>query len=118
MYNILVIDDEKSISDILSQALIRFGFTVDTAANGREGIAKFEQESFDLVITDICMSGLDGIGVVQHIRHSLRKTTPVIGISGTPRLLQDGDFDAVLPKPFSILTLANTVKGLTGMVLN
>ena len=118
MYNILVIDDEKSISEILCHALIRFGFRVDTASNGKEGIAKFDKDPFDLVITDICMSGLDGIGVVQHIRNSLRGSTPVIGISGTPRLLQNGDFDAILPKPFSIMKLADTVKDLTGSFLN
>ena len=118
MYNILVIDDEKSISEILCHALMRFGFRVDTAANGKEGIAKFDKDLFDLVITDICMSGLDGLGVVQHIRNSLRGSTPVIGISGTPRLLQDGDFDAVLPKPFSIMKLTDTVKHLAGRIVN
>lgn len=37
MRKILVIDDEKAVSDILSQVLNRFGFNVDTAENGREG---------------------------------------------------------------------------------
>ena len=118
MHNILVIDDEKSISEVLCHALMRFGFNVDTAQNGLEGITKFDEAPFDLVITDICMSGLDGIGVVRHIRNSLRRSTPVIGISGTPRLLQEGDFDAVLPKPFSIMALTNTVRNLTGTVFN
>jgi len=116
--NILVIEDEKSISDIVRQALMRFGFTVDTAASGLEGIAKFDDKSFDLVITDICMAGLNGIGVVQHIRNSLRRSTPIIGMSGTPRFLQEGDFDVVLSKPFSIKILTSTVKTLTRTVLN
>jgi len=113
MHNVLVIDDEKAISDILSQALNRFGFNVDTAENGAEGILKFDSDAFDLVITDICMSGLDGNGVARYIRNSRRKATPIIGISGTPWLLEEGEFDAVLPKPFSIKALADTVKGLT-----
>lgn len=118
MRNILVIDDEKAIADVLFQALNRFGFNVDTAENGTEGIVKFDQDTFDLVITDICMSGVDGNGVVRHIRNSHRKTTPVIGISGTPWLLEEAEFDAVLPKPFSLKALADTVKGLTETALS
>ena len=113
MQNILVIDDEKAISDILSQALTRFGFNVDTAENGTEGIVKFDRDAFDLVITDICMAGMGGNDVVRHIRNSRRRTTPIIGISGTAWLLEERQFDAVLPKPFSLKTLADTVRGLT-----
>ena len=112
MRSILVIDDEKAISDVLSQALNRFGFHVDTAENGTEGIVKFDQDTFDLVITDICMSGVDGNGVARHIRRSHRKRTPIIAISGTPDLLEEGEFDAVLPKPFSLKALAATIKDL------
>ena len=67
MQNILVIDDEKAISEVLSQALNRFGFHVDTAENGAEGIVKFDKEVFDLVITDVRMAGIDGNDVVRHI---------------------------------------------------
>lgn len=113
MRNILVIDDESAISEILSQALNRFGFSVDTAESGTEGIVKFDRKTFDLVITDIRMPGVDGNGVVRHIRNSRRSNTPVIGISGTPWLFEGGEFDAVLPKPFSLQVLSDTVKGLT-----
>lgn len=113
MENILVIDDEEGILNLLSQALIRFGFKVDTAGNGLEGTSKFDQDAYDLVITDICMSGLDGDGVVRHIRNSHRKSIPIIGISGTPWLLQQSNFDAVLPKPFSIKVLIETIQSLS-----
>lgn len=118
MQNVLVIDDEKAISQILSHALNRFGYNVDTANSGTDGISKFDTEPFDLVITDICMSGVDGNGVARHIRSSPRKKTPIIGISGTPWLMEEGDFDAVLPKPFSLKKLADTVKGLTESLVN
>ena len=113
MQNVLVIDDERAISEILSHALNRFGYHVDTADNGTDGIVKFDTDTFDLVITDICMSGVDGNGVARHIRRSHRKRTPIIAISGTPWLLDEGEFDAVLPKPFSLKALAATVKDLT-----
>ena len=113
MYNVLIIDDEKSILHVLTMALTRYGFGVETAADGLEGIKKFDEGNFDAVITDIIMPALNGNGVVKHIRNSEKRYTPVIGISGTPWLLADGDFDAVLSKPTSIKTLINTVKNVT-----
>lgn len=116
MHNILVIDDEKSIAFLTSIALSKSGFNVEKAINGLEGIQKFDEGHYDLVITDILMPGLDGNGVVRHIRNSRRQFTPVIGVSGTPWLLEDSDFDAVLSKPSSIKTLVDTVKNLTSSI--
>jgi DNA-binding response OmpR family regulator len=110
--NVLVIDDEIMIRDMLSQALSRLDFTVDTAESALGGIAKFDNGTYDLVITDVRMPGVDGRHVVHHIRGSKRDTTPVIGLSGTPRLLQNGGFDAVLDKPFVIQSLIEKVKDL------
>lgn len=98
MHNILVIEDEKSIAFLATIALSKSGFNVEKAADGLEGIKKFDEGHFDLVITDILISGLDGNGVVRHIRNSIRQSAPVIGASGTPWILKDSDFDAVLSK--------------------
>lgn len=118
MRNILVIDNEESILLMLTMALAKYGFNVEIAADGLEGIKKFDEDHFDLVITDILMPGLNGNGVARHIRNSEKKYTPVIAISGTPWLVKNGDFDAVLPKPTSIQTLVDTVKTLTATPLN
>ena len=118
MQNVLVIDDERAVSEVLSHALNRFGYNVDTADNGTDGIEKFDTDAFDLVITDMCMSGVDGNGVARHIRRSHRKRTPIIAISGTPDLLEEGEFDAVLPKPFSLKALAATIKDLAEPAYN
>ena len=114
MCNILVIDDETAVSGVIQRALSKFGFKVETAQNGHEGIAKFDEGRFGLVITDICMPEIDGKGVVSYIRNSEGRLTPVIGISGTPWLFEDGGFDAVLAKPFSIQALMDAVNTLTG----
>ncbi len=118
MRNILVIDDEEAIVSMLTMALTIFGFNVETASDGLEGIKKFDEYNFDVVITDIHMPALDGNGVVRHIRNSVRQSTPVIAISGTPWLLANGDFDAILSKPSSIITLVDTVKSLTSSPKN
>ncbi len=118
MHNILVIDNEESILLMLTTALSKYGFNVEIAVDGMEGIKKFDEGHFDLVITDILMPGLNGIGVVRHIRNAENKYTPVIAISGTPWLVENGDFDAFLPKPVSIQTLVDTVKNLIAAPLN
>jgi DNA-binding response OmpR family regulator len=109
---VLAIDDEKAILDMLKRALALFGFCVEVAASGEEGIEKFKNEDFDVVVTDILMPGIDGISVLNYIRKSKRANTPVIGISGTPWLLQNENFDLILDKPFSIKSLVESVKNI------
>ena len=113
MYNVLVIDDEKMISDMLQQALTRFGYSVETAPGGKEGLQMYENGDFHLVITDIRMPDIDGHDGGQHIRNSDRPNTPIIGMSGTPWLLDGNGFDYTLPKPFDIYTLINVANELT-----
>ena len=117
MCTILVIDDEKGILHVIQEALTRFGHDVETALDGAEGIQKFDDGSYDMVITDLRMPGIDGKGVVAHIRASCNSTIPVIGISGTPWQIQDSGFDAVLAKPFPLLDLVKSVKKLTTIPL-
>jgi DNA-binding response OmpR family regulator len=112
MYHILVIDDEKPILDIIEIVLSRAGFKVEIALDGREGIQKFDSNRFDLVITDIMMTEMDGPDVVDHIRNSNRPCTPIIGISGTPWLLDNIQFDTVFTKPFHFDDLINTIHHL------
>ena len=112
MCSVLVIDDEKGILQIIRQALTRFGHQVETAADGQEGIQKFDDGSYDIVITDIRMPGIDGNGVIEHIRKSDKQSIPVIAISGTPWLQRNKDFDMILPKPFPLTKLVNSVRSL------
>ncbi|RJP79611.1 MAG: response regulator [Desulfobacteraceae bacterium] len=109
MYNILVIDDEQAIGMLLTKVLSKYGYRVETALDGLEGIRKFDESDFDMVITDIRMPGLDGNGVIKHIRESKKRLTPVVGLSGTPWLIDKKSFDAVLSKPSSIKTIIDTV---------
>ena len=112
MGKILIIEDERGLLEIIKEFLTQFGHRVDTASDGQEGIQKFDRKSFDLVITDVCMPAADGNTVVQHIRSSRKKSTPIIGMSGTPWLLENQDFDMVLQKPFPLQTLIDTLKRL------
>ncbi len=113
MLKTLVIDDERLILDVVEGALTRFGFSVETASDGKEGIKKFDNDNFDLVITDICMPEIDGNGVARHIRISDKQNIPVIGITGTPWLAESNDFDTIIQKPFSVKHLIDSVMNVT-----
>ena len=112
MSTVLVIDDEKGILQIIRQALTKFGHNVETASDGQEGIRKFDDGSFDIVITDIRMPGIDGNGVVNHIRKSDKQSIPVIAISGTPWQMEGNSFDMVLAKPFPLTKLVESIGSL------
>jgi PAS domain S-box-containing protein len=68
MTRILLIDDEPDILRVLSRSLETDGYAVACARTGAEGIAAFEAERADIVVTDIKMPGMDGIEVLKHIK--------------------------------------------------
>jgi len=66
--HILIIDDEPEMQDILKQLLHDEGYAIDTALSGEEGIERLIEASFDLVICDIMMPGINGIRTLEKIR--------------------------------------------------
>ena len=106
---ILVIDDETSILMLLKRILSRNGYAVDTATNGEDGIRKIENNEYSLILTDIEMSGISGDQVFDYLRNKIKKSTPIVGMSGTPWLLDQIGFDAVLPKPYHMKELLDCI---------
>ncbi len=117
MLNILLVDDESAVLDVLEQILTRLGHHVEATPDGEEGLLMFDSRTYDLVITDILMPGIDGEGMAQHIRRSQRAYTPIIGISGTPWLLEGNMFDSVISKPFTIQALTHAIDDAIGSPL-
>jgi two-component system nitrogen regulation response regulator NtrX len=78
---ILVIDDESAVRDSLKMTLEYDGYDVMLAATGEEGVKLVEREAPDLVFLDIKMPGMDGLEVLQKLRH-LVEVTPFVVISG------------------------------------
>jgi len=111
--DILIIDDETDILNMLKQQLLRNGYDVDTAASGDEGIKKIKHNEYGLIITDIKMPGISGYQVLDFLRNKIKKSTPIVGMSGTPWLLNHTDFNAILPKPFFIKELLALISKLT-----
>ena len=109
LYPILIIDDEPAILKFLVLCLSRRGYSVDTAETGEEGIKKIKVNNYSLIITDLIMPGLSGDQIYKFLRDTVKKTTPIIGMSGTPWLLGRNDFDAVLAKPCSIKEILKVI---------
>lgn len=108
---ILVVDDNAANRDMLSRRLEREGYSVDTASDGREALAKLETANFDLVLLDIVMPELDGFAVLKTVRADPRwKEIAVIMISALDeirsvvRCIEMGAED-YLPKPFDPVLL-------------
>jgi len=80
-HSVLVIDDEESIRFFLEKTLGRSGYDVVTAADGEEGLQSFRTRRPDIVITDLKMPGLDGIGVLERVK-TLAPEVPVVMITG------------------------------------
>jgi two-component system, NtrC family, nitrogen regulation response regulator NtrX len=78
---ILVIDDEAAIRDSLKMILEYEGYEVLTAPTGEDGIAQAEREAPDLLFLDVKMPGMDGLEVLQRLRHFV-EVTPIVVISG------------------------------------
>lgn len=80
-HTLLLVDDEEGIRRVLGIALADSGFDVLTAENGLEALETFRRVMPDIVLTDIKMPGLDGIGLLRAIKAE-RPETEVIMLTG------------------------------------
>lgn len=119
MSAILVIDDDASVREVVSEMLRLAGHEVTMAENGREAMPKLSSTRFDLVITDLIMPEKEGIETISEIRR-LDSDVPIVAISGGGRL-GPGDYletaryigaDATLAKPFTRQELLTTIDSL------
>jgi DNA-binding NtrC family response regulator len=101
---ILIIDDEKSIRNVLKDILQHEGYQVDEAPDGEQGIKQFSSKSYDLVLCDIKMPKVDGMDVLQQIME-MNPEVPVIMISGHGTIetaveaVKKGAFDFISKPP-------------------
>lgn len=71
MYNILLVDDEPAILNGLSQTIswAEYGFdTVASASSAAQALALLHEQTFDIILTDICMPDMDGLTLIQTVR--------------------------------------------------
>ncbi len=89
MARILIVDDDSAVRATVAILLERAGHSVAGAADGREGLALFEADDFDLLFLDIFMPGMDGIETMRLVLRQ-RPLIPIIVISGNPHFSDTG----------------------------
>jgi DNA-binding NtrC family response regulator len=104
--NILVVDDDKALADNLVEYLSLMGYQATAAYGGREGLTKFEQGDFQLVITDLKMPEMDGMELLEAVKiRDSRVIVMVITGYGTVEsavaAIKKGAYDFI-PKPFKM----------------
>ena len=113
--SILVVDDEEVIRDVLDSLLVAEGYEVELARNGEEGLDKFQQHAFDLVLLDVSMPGIGGLRTLEE----LLKLDPEVVIAMITAYatfdtaiaaMQRGAF-TVIPKPFDNREILKLVAG-------
>lgn len=111
---IIIVDDEKSICEILGQFLRMKGYNVFLSSCAEDAIETIKANTIDLVLTDIKMPGMSGIDLLKWV-HDYNRTLPVLITTGFPTLdtaiegLKLGAFD-YLTKPFHLDEIAEKIK--------
>jgi len=111
---ILVIDDDPLSLELVVESLADEGYAVDRASAGEEGIAKAEECSYDIVITDLVMPGIDGMQVLEHFNEHHQETMVIVltgygSIETAVQAVKRGAFD-YLAKPAKVDEILITVK--------
>jgi two-component system, OmpR family, response regulator len=113
---ILVVEDDKKIASFIIKGFKQNGFAVDYAVDGEEGLHLALTESYDAAVIDIMLPKLDGLSIIETLRHN-KINTPVIILSAKRsvddrvRGLQTGG-DDYLTKPFAFSELLARVHAL------
>ena len=104
MATILIIDDEKAIRKTLTEILSYEGYKIDEASDGEEGLKRFSEKAYDIVLCDIKMPKLDGIEFLEKAKEIIGDV-PVIMISGHGNIdtaveaVKKGAFDYISKPP-------------------
>lgn len=111
---VLLVDDELAFTASLSKVLSRRGFEVETASDGLTALARIANESFDVIVLDVKMPGMDGIQVLNEIKR-LALDLRVILLTGHLSLTEEetglkGGAFAYLFKPIPILKLVGVIE--------
>jgi signal transduction histidine kinase len=114
--NLLVVDDEMGSREVISAFLRSDGHAVTTASNGREGLAQFKAQAFDMVITDRAMPEMNGEQMAGLMK-KFHPDIPVVLVTGFENPASGTNqgrsaVDAVLSKPITLKALLNTVEEL------
>ena len=111
---ILVVEDEPSIADLLALALGAAGYRVAVTGDGRAALARLAEEPYDLVLSDVMLPYLDGLGLARALQAdpALRAIPLVLMSAAHATTARAAPHAAFLPKPFDLDRVLVTVERL------
>ena len=113
---ILIVEDERRLSNIIKKGFIEDGFAVDQAFDGEEGQYLAESEAYDLIILDLMLPKIDGIEVCKNLRKKGIKV-PILMLTARSTTEDkvtglDSGADDYITKPFSFIEFRSRVHAL------
>ena len=113
---ILLVEDERRLSNVIKKGLEEDGFAVDTAFDGEEGQFMSQSEEYDLIILDIMLPKRDGIAVCKNLRKKINKT-PILMLTAKSAVEDkvlglDSGADDYMTKPFAFIELRSRIRAL------
>ena len=114
---ILIVEDDNDVATSLYEFLEKCGYIVDAAADGVTGLHLATVGTFDAIVLDVALPGLDGLELSRQLREVARKTTPVLMLTARDALSDklagfESGADDYLVKPFALAELDARLKAL------
>jgi DNA-binding response OmpR family regulator len=114
---ILLVEDNRSLSEMVGEYLESRGFGVDYAGDGLDGYRLAAENSYDVIVLDLMLPRLDGLALCRRLRNEAKKATPVLMLTARDTLSDkvnglDAGADDYLVKPFAIQELEARVRAL------
>ena len=114
---ILIVEDDNDVATSLHEFLEECGYIVDAAADGVTGLHLATVGTFDAIVLDVALPGLDGLELSRHLREVARKTTPVLMLTARDALSDklagfESGADDYLVKPFALAELDARLRAL------
>jgi CheY-like chemotaxis protein len=117
--SILIVDDEAELCEILAEEFTALGATVRTASGGQEAYRMFETSVPDVILSDVRMSGGNGIELLNQIRKVKPQAPPYFFLltgytESKEALLLSADGQEIIAKPYRLKTLKDRVIAVVG----
>lgn len=114
---VLLIEDNRGIAEMVGEYLERRGYSVDYSQDGVTGLHLAISNSYDVVVLDLMLPGMDGVEVCRKLRQEAKKSTPVLMLTARDTLEDkvsglDAGADDYLVKPFEVKELEARVRAL------